>query len=57
MEHIWYCDETDSLHVSMMGQSDLMMWLMFDPQSIERARDQAEPSMIGNFTFSYIGEL
>lgn len=59
VEQVWIDVRTSGLHVTPMKPIDAGCWLSFDPQSYDRACDQAEPPMDKRMkaTFHHLGEL
>ena len=53
-EFVWIDDLTAELHVSFMSPHNYNCWLLFDPQSIERA---GEPTFPNIYALECLGEL
>lgn len=58
-EHVWYSPKLNQLYVTFMDPHLFVTWTIFDPQSCDRAMEQAEPPMPKEMehTFTYLGEL
>lgn len=58
-EQVWIDENNGTLHVTFMTAVDAGIWGAFDPQSFDRALEQAEPPMkkVGDWIFTWIGDL